>query len=94
MARRVDPALAERRRRAIASILLALNNINDMVDKCAELESRTRAEVGGHRIGEVIIDKTVRAQGSLQGARTALSQAQQACHGIDVTVEVPDEEPE
>lgn len=92
MTRKVDRAKETRRQQSLASILVAQNNLLLMVDKCAELEGLSRAQVGGHPRGEPIIKRADQSRQVLKGALSALAQARQACHLIDVTVEVPDQE--
>lgn len=92
MERQVDRERQARRRRAGASISVAHGSLLALIEKCAELETLTRAEVGGHPRGEEIIKRAAQSRQVMKGALADLAQAQTACQAIDVTVAVPDPE--
>jgi hypothetical protein len=63
-----------------------------MREKCAQLGERARHVLEGANSRDSFVGKFTRASTLLGEARSKLLTAIDVIHGIDVTVEVPDEE--
>ena len=92
MGRRVDQGLQKRRREVLDLLAIARLEVSAIADKCDELHTLAGGQLRGHDRGNQVILQARRAADVLHAAHGALNAASQAARGIDVTVEIPDEE--
>lgn len=93
MARKVDPARASARDSAIMDIRLAQNLSISLNDKCAELHALVTDALGGYEGGGRIQPSAALAYEQANPIYDLLRTAAEITRTMDVTVEVPDEDP-
>lgn len=87
MPRRIDYHRKQTRDLAAVAFASAAQIAQALGEKCAELASVTRSEVGEHVTGASMVERLQRSADLLRSARGDLLRAIDAVHAIDVTVE-------
>ena len=92
MSREVDRDLVRRRTDATSTLAMASRDVDALSDKCAELASLVYDTFQQSATGEAMTRSLEAAAAFLSDSGRAIGSAIASAHGIDVTVEVPDEE--